>query len=490
MKYISTRNKELQISSMQAILQGIAPDGGLYVPESIPAAEISQEELLSYNYNQLTVRILSCLLPDLDPETLQRCVEEGYAGKFETPEPVCLSHADGKDFLELYHGPTCAFKDMALCLLPKLLGASAAATGIADRIVILTATSGDTGKAALEGFADVPGTGIVVFFPRDGVSEVQKLQMVTQKGKNVCVCAVEGNFDDAQTGVKKALTSQSPAGVSYSSANSINIGRLAPQVSYYFFAYKKLVEEGRISFGDPVDFSVPTGNFGDILAGWLAKKMGLPVGRLLCASNKNNVLTDFLRTGVYDRRREFWITSSPSMDILVSSNLERLLFYACGEDAQTVAGYMKDLTEQGFFMVSPRVLSEIRKDFDCAYAEDEEVDGAIRKVWEDASYLMDPHTAVAWVCAEKVFGGAPCVVLSTASPFKFAPAMLTALGKPGAKGLAALDELEELTGLSAPENLKALKEKEILHRSCVSPEEIEAFCRSAAGQFGKEESHD
>lgn len=455
-----------------ALLKGLAEDGGLFVLEEIPQAGLSKDELLSMDYVTLTARILDKLLPDFGYETLYDCVSKGYAGKFDSETPAVVRHAGKMNFLELWHGPTSAFKDMALCLLPRLVTAANRLNNIDKETVILTATSGDTGKAALAGFADVPGTRIMVFFPENGVSAVQKAQMVTQEGNNTMVCAIRGNFDDAQRGVKKAFGQVRGENFNLSSANSINIGRLAPQVAYYFWAYARMVCDGCMEYGEKLNFTVPTGNFGDILAGWLAKQMGLPVGRLVCASNRNRILTDFLSTGVYDADREFYLTASPSMDILVSSNLERLLFYACGMDDVLTARLMDDLGKKKRFTATPEMMEYIRKDFSCGSCSDAESLELAASVWKDASYLMDTHTAVAAYCAAEE----PCVILSTASPYKFAPAILGALGQPVPEdGFDALDRLEEYTGVSAPAGLKSLREKPVRHRDVCGIDEVVSY---------------
>ena len=373
--------------------------------------------------------------------------------------------------LELWHGPTSAFKDVALSVLPHLIGAAAKAEGMKGDVVILTATSGDTGKAAMEGFHDVPGTRITVFYPHGGVSAVQQAQMATQEGNNVRVCAVRGNFDDAQTGVKNifaACKDRDLHGAMLSSANSINIGRLAPQVVYYFRAYGDLVKAGRIRMGDVVDYTVPTGNFGDILAGYFAKEMGLPVGRLICASNANDVLTEFLTTGRYDKRRPFYKTTSPSMDILVSSNLERLLYLVSG-DAGYVAQLMAQLNEQGWYQVSGDILARLQAVFGCGCCNDAGAAEVIGRLWREQKYLCDPHTAVAWSVAEShTRGEAPMVVLSTASPYKFPAAVLGALGeKTGSDEFAMMEQLHALTGTDIPANLRGLEGRPVRHRDVI-----------------------
>ena len=425
MDYISTRGQSPAVDSAQAVLSGLAPDGGLYMPRAIPAFD--WQHCLTLSAQQMSAAILSALLPDIP--NMEALVKRAYTGKFETEDLTPTVPVGDFQVLELFRGPTSAFKDVALSMLPQLLTAAKREKGIAQEIRILTATSGDTGKAALVGFQDVPGVSICVFYPFGGVSQVQRAQMVTQEGENVHVCAVEGNFDDAQTGVKNIFAACQGKALPFllSSANSINIGRLAPQIMYYFKSYADLLSRKVISLGDKVDFSVPTGNFGDILAGYLAKKLGLPVGRLICASNANNVLTDFLTTGVYDRRRPLLKTTSPSMDILVSSNLERLLYLLSGDTA-LVAGLMKDLSEQGFYRVPDALLGAIQAEFAAGYCNDAQAEAVIGRVYREQGYLMDPHTACGWAAAETHRGDAPTVVLSTASPYKFSPAVLTAIG--------------------------------------------------------------
>ena len=485
MKYQSTRNRALTASPAEAVLAGIAPDGGLFMPEAIPSMD--WQALLQEDTLTMSARILSALLPDY-PD-MDALVHRGYAGKFETEELTPVVPVGGRDVLELFRGPTSAFKDVALSLLPLLISEARDILGVKDEMLILTATSGDTGKAALEGFHDVPGTKIIVFYPHGGVSAVQQAQMVTQEGGNVKVCAVRGNFDDTQTGVKKifaACAEKELAGVRLSSANSINIGRLAPQIVYYFKAYADLVRCGRIQIGEPVHFCVPTGNFGDILAGYFAKRMGLPVGKLICASNRNDVLTEFLSTGVYDKRRTFYKTTSPSMDILVSSNLERLLSLLTGDDAY-VAGLMKQLNEQGHYKVSDELLKKLKAEFSCGCCDDAAAAETIGRLWAAASYLCDPPTAVAWNVAEQFgktcSGGAPVVVLSTASPYKFPAAVLSALGqKAGEDEFAVMEELHARTGVPVPKNLAALREKPVRHKDVIGREDMLAYVLEKAGE--------
>ena len=485
MKYQSTRSRALTASPAEAVLAGIAPDGGLYMPEAIPSMD--WQALLQEDTLTMSARILSALLPDY-PD-MDALVHRGYAGKFETEELTPVVPVGGRYVLELFRGPTSAFKDVALSLLPLLISEARDILGVKDEMLILTATSGDTGKAALEGFHDVPGTKIIVFYPHGGVSAVQQAQMVTQEGGNVKVCAVRGNFDDTQTGVKKifaACAEKELAGVRLSSANSINIGRLAPQIVYYFKAYADLVRCGRIQIGEPVHFCVPTGNFGDILAGYFAKRMGLPVGKLICASNRNDVLTEFLSTGVYDKRRTFYKTTSPSMDILVSSNLERLLSLLTGDDAY-VAGLMKQLNERGHYKVSDELLKKLKAEFSCGCCDDAAAAETIGRLWAEENYLCDPHTAVAWNVAEQ-FGktcsdGAPVVVLSTASPYKFPAAVLSALGqKAGEDEFAVMEELHARTGVPVPKNLAALREKPVRHKDVIGREDMLAYVLEKAGE--------
>ena len=472
MLYHSTRDIRLTAPSTRAVLEGIAPDGGLYICD--PASlDFDWQGALRLDTLSMAAKILSALLPDF-PD-MEDIVRKSYAGKFPTADLTPLVPVGDKYVLELYHGPTSAFKDVALSVLPRLIGAAAKAEGMQGDVVILTATSGDTGKAALEGFHDVKGTRIIVFYPYGGVSAVQQAQMVTQTGDNVKVCAVRGNFDDAQTGVKQvfaACKGRDLQGAMLSSANSINIGRLAPQVVYYFRAYGDLVKAGRIAPGDKVNFVVPTGNFGDILAGYFAKAMGLPVGRLVCASNANDVLTEFISTGRYDRRRPFYKTTSPSMDILVSSNLERLLFLL-SRDSAYVAGLMQQLSADGAYQLSGELLDKLQQDFSCGCCDDQGAADVIGRLWREQHYLCDPHTAVAWSVAEQLDAelrgtGAPTVVLSTASPYKFPAAVLSALGRSGSDSeFRMMDELAQLSGVPIPGNLSGLEGRPVLHKDVI-----------------------
>lgn len=473
MDYISTRGQSPAVDSAQAVLSGLAPDGGLYMPRAIPAFD--WQHCLTLSAQQMSAAILSALLPDIP--NMEALVKRAYTGKFETEDLTPTVPVGDFQVLELFRGPTSAFKDVALSMLPRLLTAAKQEKGIAQEIRVLTATSGDTGKAALVGFQDVPGVSICVFYPFGGVSQVQRAQMVTQEGENVHVCAVEGNFDDAQTGVKNIFAACQGKALPFllSSANSINIGRLAPQIMYYFKSYADLLSRKVISLGDKVDFSVPTGNFGDILAGYLAKKLGLPVGRLICASNANNVLTDFLTTGVYDRRRPLLKTTSPSMDILVSSNLERLLYLLSGDTA-LVAGLMKDLSEQGFYRVPDALLGAIQAEFAAGYCDDAQAEAVIGRVYREQGYLMDPHTACGWAAAETHRGDAPTVVLSTASPYKFSTAVLTAIGADtSGSEYDRMERMQALTGIPIPPALAALRTKPERHTGVIPKEKMLEF---------------
>ena len=476
MRYQSTRNQDLTADSIQAVLQGIAPDGGLYISD-VSALNFDWQSCLACDTLTMSERILHAMLPDF-PD-MAALIRRSYDGKFETEDLTPLVKVGDRYVLELFRGPTSAFKDVALSVLPQLITAGKTVQGMDGDVVILTATSGDTGKAALEGFHDVRGTRIMVFFPDGGVSKVQQLQMTTQIGKNVKVCAVRGNFDDAQTGVKQvfaACRDKDLGGAALSSANSINIGRLAPQVMYYFKAYADLVKAGRISPGDPVDYVVPTGNFGDILAGYFAKKLGLPVGMLVCASNQNDVLTEFLTTGKYDKRRPFYKTTSPSMDILVSSNLERLLYLLSGDD-KYVAELMAKLNRDGVYQISDELLQKLKAEFPCGCCDDAASGVTIGEVFRKYGYVCDPHTAVGWHVADQYMaqrrGDAPVVVLSTASPYKFPAAVLRALGhEPVADEFAVMEQLRDLTGTAIPANLANLQELPVLHKDVIDKEEM------------------
>ena len=481
MQYHSTRNHTLTVDSAQAVLNGLAPDGGLYVPAALPQIDVNT--CLAEDTMAMATRIIGAMLPDVpDMETL---VSRAYTGKFQTAELTPTVDTGKFTVLELFRGPTSAFKDVALCMLPQLLTKAKTVKGMDEDILILTATSGDTGKAALAGFANVDGVKICVFYPDGGVSKVQRAQMVTQEGNNVAVCAVYGNFDDAQTGVKNIFAAgvegRLPGGnrCRLSTANSINIGRLAPQITYYFKAYADLLKRGQIAMGDEVNFSVPTGNFGDILAGYLAKKLGLPVGKLICASNANNVLTDFIRTGTYDRRRPLHKTISPSMDILVSSNLERLLYFMTGDTA-LVAELMKQLNAEGHYTVPEDLQKAIAEEFWAGCCDDAAASETIGKVWTEQKYLCDTHTATGWAVAEQYVAATgdnrPMVVLSTASPYKFPAAVLASLEETALTDeFRQMERLESLTGVAIPENLRGLETKTELHTGVIEKDKMLTF---------------
>ena len=469
MLYHSTRSDLHQADSAQAVLEGLAPDGGLYMPQALPAFD--WKACLEGSSMDMATQILSALLPDIP--NMPELVKKAYTGKFETDDLTPTVPVGDFGVLELFRGPTSAFKDVALSMLPQLLTAAKQAKGMQEDILILTATSGDTGKAALEGFHDVEGVRICVFYPHGGVSQVQRAQMVTQEGANVAVCAIYGNFDDAQTGVKNVFAAcrEKELPFKLSSANSINIGRLAPQIMYYFRSYRDLLDAGKIRLGDKVNFSVPTGNFGDILAGYLAKQLGLPVGKLICASNANNVLTDFIRTGTYDRKRPLLKTTSPSMDILVSSNLERLLYLLSGDTA-LVAELMNQLNKDGVYTVPEALLAKIQEEFWAAYCDDARAEEIMGRVYKDLGYLCDPHTASGWAAAEDYIAETgdtnAMVVLSTASPYKFPVAVLTAIGgDTSGDEFQQMERLSAMSGVPIPRNLAGLQGKEEKHTGVI-----------------------
>lgn len=484
MDYISTRDSGHRVSAAQAIVSGLSPDGGLFLPESLPQFSLSEiEAMAKTGYAGRAVAVLSRFLTDFSEDELREYVSRAYAPEKFPPKAVApvVPLDENAHILELFHGPTCAFKDFALQLLPFLLTASLRKTGCDKTVVILVATSGDTGKAALEGFADVPGAKICVFYPDGGTSNIQRLQMTTQAGENVMVFAAEGNFDDAQNGVKRIFTDRAYAeeladrGYILSSANSINWGRLVPQIAYYFSAYCELLNAGRVKPGDPVNVVVPTGNFGNILAAYFAKHCGLPVGKLVCASNRNNVLTDFITTGTYDRNRGFYVTTSPSMDILISSNLERLLYLLCGRDDKVLRGYMEALAKTGKYTVGADVLAKLQSEFAAGCADDAATAAAIRGVYRETGYLCDTHTAVAVNVyrdyTAKTGDRTPTVIASTASPFKFANSVLPAAFGRAADGgdFALLAKLAELSGQPAPQALAGLQDKTERFTSTVEP---------------------
>ena len=486
MNYLSTRDKSLRLTASQAIAQGLSVDGGLMTPVVIPKlSQNALESMKEMSYQQRAVYVMNVYLEKFSASELSGFAAKAYGtDKFDTAAVAPVRRVDENTYcLELWHGPTCAFKDMALQMLPHLLSASLVKNEEEKTVCILVATSGDTGKAALEGFKDVDKTRILVFYPKDGVSDIQQLQMNTQEGDNVGVCSVVGNFDDAQTGVKKLFSDEdlrkelARRGYFLSSANSINWGRVLPQVVYYISAYCDLLRDGVIENGDIVNVCVPTGNFGNILAAYYAKQMGVPIGKLICASNSNNVLTDFLQTGIYDRNRLFHTTMSPSMDILISSNLERLLFDLSGQDDELVRGYMNDLAAEGKYTVAPSIRRKIETLFAAGYCDDVQTQNVIGRMWKEHNYLIDPHTAVAFDVLDqyrkKSGDQTATIVVSTASPFKFCDSVLGALGvKDFAAGTDILDQLEALTGVPAPAPLAALKSKHVRFRDNVTKEHM------------------
>lgn len=483
--YASTRNANERVTASQAILKGLAEGGGLYVPTSIPALDIDIEKLSGMTYQETAYAVMSRFFTDFTEEELKRCIDLAYDSKFDTEEIAPLVSADGAYYLELFHGSTIAFKDMALSILPHLLITSARKNQVKNDIVILTATSGDTGKAALAGFADVDHTKIIVFYPKDGVSPVQKKQMVTQKGDNTFVVGINGNFDQAQTGVKtmfqdsKLAKDMDGAGYQFSSANSINIGRLVPQIVYYVYAYAKLYANGEIQRGEKINVAVPTGNFGNILAAFYAKNMGLPIAKLICASNENKVLYDFFSTGTYDKNREFILTSSPSMDILISSNLERLIYRLAGNDAARNADFMKALGSEGKYQITPKMREQL-SDFYGNYASEEETAQVIRNLYEKTGYVIDTHTAV----AAGVYGkyrketgdNTKTVIASTASPFKFTRSVMDAIDKEKYSSLGdfeLVDELSKIANVKVPGAIEEIRNANVRHNTVCEVEEME-----------------
>lgn len=472
--YKSTRNANETVTASEAILKGLADDGGLFVPVSIPKLDVTLDALKEMSYQETAYVVMKQFLTDFTEEELKDCINKAYDAKFDTEEIAPLAKVENTYYLELFHGATIAFKDMALSILPHLLTTSARKNNVKNEIVILTATSGDTGKAALAGFADVEGTKIIVFYPKNGVSKVQELQMVTQKGANTSVVAIHGNFDAAQSGVKaifenKALAKEmEEAGYQFSSANSINIGRLVPQIVYYVYAYAKLLQNEEIQAGEEINVVVPTGNFGNILAAYFAKQMGIPIGKLICASNENKVLFDFFETGVYDKNRDFILTISPSMDILISSNLERLIYMIAGCDAEKNSELMKSLKEKGSYEVTPEMKANL-SDFAAGYATEAEVKEKIAEVYGNTGYVMDTHTAVAaFVCDkyQKATGDTrKTVVASTASPYKFARSVMTAINEryDALSEFELVDTLEVVSGVDIPKAIEEIQNAEILH---------------------------
>ncbi len=473
-KYNSTRNASVSVQASEAILKGLSEDGGLFFPDHIPALEKSLKELSGMSYQDVAYEVMKLFLSDYTEEELKSCIQNAYDDKFDTKEIAPLVYADNAYYLELFHGATIAFKDMALSILPHLMITAARKNHVKNDIVILTATSGDTGKAALAGFADVEGTKIIVFYPKGGVSPIQEKQMITQKGENTLVVGIHGNFDDAQTGVKKIFGDREFArlmennGYQFSSANSINIGRLVPQVVYYVYSYAQLLKAGKIAEGEKINIVVPTGNFGNILAAFFAKNMGLPVHKLICASNENKVLFDFFSTGIYDKNREFVLTSSPSMDILISSNLERLIYLICGKDAEKNKEMMNRLSAEGRYEITPEMKEKL-SDFYGGYASEEETAAAIKKLYEKCGYVMDTHTAVASCVYEKYKSETgdetKTVIASTASPFKFARSVMNAIDKKYEKlgDFELVDELSKLANVKVPEAIEEIRTAPVLH---------------------------
>ena len=473
--YHSTRNSEETATASEAILKGLTSDGGLFVPDSIPKLNVSLEDLTKMSYQEIAYAVMKEFLTDFTEEELKTCINNAYDSKFDTEEIAVTKKVDGAYYLELFHGATIAFKDMALSILPHLLVTSARKNNVKNEIVILTATSGDTGKAALAGFADVPGTKIIVFYPKSGVSPIQEKQMVTQKGDNTYVIGIKGNFDDAQTGVKKMFSNKELAkvmndnGFQFSSANSINIGRLVPQVVYYVKAYADLLKQGALKAGEPMNVVVPTGNFGNILASYYAKQMGIPIGKFVCASNKNKVLFDFFETGKYDRNREFYVTTSPSMDILISSNLERMIYRIAGNDAKQCAKFMAALTKDGEYVITDAMKAELSEFFG-AFGSEEETAVKIKEVYDKEGYVMDTHTAVAAVAYDKYKAATgddktPTVIASTASPYKFTRSVMDAIDPAydAEDDFELVDELNKVSKTALPKAIEEIRTAPVLH---------------------------
>ena len=482
--YKSTRDSSKSVSASYAIIKGIAEDGGLFMPNQFPSLEISLEELSKLDYKGVAYEVMKLFFTDFTEEELRYCIEHAYDSKFDTEEIVPMSYVDGAYYLELFHGSTIAFKDMALSILPYLMKTAAKKNNINEKIVILTATSGDTGKAALAGFAGVEGVKIVVFYPKGGVSAIQEKQMVTQAGDNVKVVGITGNFDDAQTGVKNIFADKefnekiNAAGYRFSSANSINIGRLIPQVAYYVYAYANLLKNGKIEEGDLINFVVPTGNFGNILAGYFAKRIGIPVNKLICASNENKVLYDFFESKVYDRNRDFILTTSPSMDILISSNFERLIYLSCGCDSDKNIQFMNDLKEKGVYTVTDEMKQFIDESFIGGFASEDMVSKRIKDVFEKTGYVLDTHTAVASAVYEKYENetndGTVSVIVSTASPYKFTRAVLSSIDgvKHEENDFVLVDKLNEISGIAVPKAVNDIRNAEVLHNTVCDKEDM------------------
>ena len=490
--YKSTRDAEKTVTASQAILKGLADDGGLFVPVSIPKLPVSLGELKEMTYQEIAYTVMKEFLTDFTEEELKSCIAKAYDSKFDTEEIAPLAKVEDAYYLELFHGATIAFKDMALSILPHLLTTSAKKNQVKNEIVILTATSGDTGKAALAGFADVEGTKIIVFYPKNGVSRVQELQMVTQKGDNTSVVAIHGNFDNAQSGVKAMFENKelekelNEAGYQFSSANSINIGRLVPQVVYYVYAYAKLLQNEEIAEDEEINVVVPTGNFGNILAAYYAKNMGIPIAKLICASNENKVLYDFFQTGTYDRNREFVLTTSPSMDILISSNLERLIYKISGEDARKDTDLMTELKTKGSYAITGEMKANLA-DFAAGYATEEQVAKTIHDIYEDTGYVMDTHTAVAATVykayREDSKDDRKTVIAFTASPYKFAGSVMSAID-PKYKGqddFKLIEELQKVSGTELPNAIKEIMNAEIRHNTECDVDQMEQTVKNILG---------
>ncbi|MEY8427000.1 threonine synthase [Lachnospiraceae bacterium 46-15] len=490
--YRSTRDNKVSVTASQAILKGLAEDGGLFVPETVPALDKSMDELAGMSYQETAYEVMKLFLTDFTEDELKGCIAKAYDGKFDTEEIAPIKEADGAYYLELFHGATIAFKDMALSILPHLLITSAKKNQVKDEIVILTATSGDTGKAALAGFADVPGTRIVVFYPKNGVSPIQEKQMVTQKGDNTFVVGIKGNFDDAQTGVKKIFGDKeleaelAEAGFRFSSANSINIGRLVPQVVYYVYAYAKLYAAGKLAKDERLNVVVPTGNFGNILAAYYAKNMGVPIGKLICASNDNKVLYDFFATGTYDRNREFILTTSPSMDILISSNLERLIYRIAGADDAVDRELMENLSVSGKYEVTGEMKAQLA-DFYGNYASEAETAAEIKEVYDKTGYVLDTHTAVASKVRRKYAAEtgdeAKTMIASTASPYKFTRSVMNAIdGKyDRMSDFELVDELNRISGVAVPRAIEEIRTAPVLHDTVVEVEDMKNVVKKFLG---------
>lgn len=482
MYYKSTRGSENKMKSAQAIIMGLADDKGLYVPEEVPNLPFEIKDMIYKSYKEIALPILGAFFDDFTYEELKQCIDGAYTDKFDVDEIVPIKKTEKCYFLELFHGRTAAFKDMALSILPYLLTTAIKKENEKRKVCILAATSGDTGKAALEGFSDVPGTEIIVFYPSKGVSKIQEQQMVTQEGKNTHVFAIKGNFDDAQNGVKEIFNDEKFAkeveekGLRLSSANSINIGRLVPQVVYYVYSYIKLVESGEIKDGDAINVIVPTGNFGNILAAYYAKQMGIPINKFICASNENKVLTDFLNTGKYDIDRDFYLTSSPSMDILISSNLERLLYHLAADDGNEISRYMSQLYDNSGYEISDKIKAGLN-DFIGGYADMDEVSESIGELFNKENYLMDTHTAVAYSVykdyVKNTSDNTPTIIASTASAYKFAESVADSLGiDKGVNGFESVIKVKEKTGVTVPEGLRDLDKKQIRHTGVININEM------------------